>query len=87
MTQQPHPAPPTAPPAAVYQTCIVFMLGYPAMGKRTIGSHLAALLDGVLVDNQLIYGPWSSCSAGTASRCCRRRSGSASFPSARPCSG
>ena len=40
-----------------YQTCIVFMLGYPAMGKRTVGEQLAALLDGVLVDNQLIYRP------------------------------
>ena len=57
MTQQPHPAPSTASSTAVYETCVVFMLGYPAMGKRTIGSHLAALLDGVLVDNQLIYRP------------------------------
>jgi hypothetical protein len=40
-----------------YQTCVVFMLGYPAMGKRTVGGHLATLLDGVLVDNQLIYRP------------------------------
>lgn len=40
-----------------YETCIVFMLGYPAMGKRTVGGHLATLLDGVLVDNQLIYRP------------------------------
>jgi hypothetical protein len=40
-----------------YPTCIVFMLGYPAMGKRTVGHHLATLLDGVLVDNQLLYRP------------------------------
>ena len=33
------------------------MLGYPAMGKRTIGSQLATLLDGVLVDNALINRP------------------------------
>jgi hypothetical protein len=36
---------------------MVFMLGYPGMGKRTIGSHLATLLDGVLVDNALINRP------------------------------
>ncbi|GAA1854562.1 hypothetical protein GCM10009714_39620 [Microlunatus capsulatus] len=35
----------------------MLMLGYPGMGKRTIGSHLTALLDGVLVDNQLINRP------------------------------
>lgn len=40
-----------------YETCIVFMLGYPGMGKRTIGGHLATLLDGVLVDNALINRP------------------------------
>lgn len=33
------------------------MLGYPGMGKRTIGARLAAMLDGVLVDNQLINRP------------------------------
>ena len=33
------------------------MLGYPGMGKRTIGGHLAGLLDGVLVDNALINRP------------------------------
>ncbi len=33
------------------------MLGYPGMGKRTIGSELATLLDGVLVDNALINRP------------------------------
>jgi hypothetical protein len=33
------------------------MLGYPAMGKRTVGEQLAQLLDGVLVDNTLIYRP------------------------------
>jgi len=40
-----------------YETCIVFLLGYPGMGKRTVGSHLAELLDAVLVDNQLINRP------------------------------
>jgi hypothetical protein len=33
------------------------MLGYPGVGKRTVGSHLVDLLDGVLVDNQLINFP------------------------------
>jgi hypothetical protein len=36
---------------------MVFLLGYPGMGKRTVGSRLADLLDGVLVDNQLIFYP------------------------------
>jgi hypothetical protein len=36
---------------------VVFLLGYPGMGKRTVGSHLAESLDGVLVDNQLIHIP------------------------------
>lgn len=40
-----------------YPTCVVLMLGYPGMGKRTVGGHLAGLLDGVLVDNQLINRP------------------------------
>lgn len=40
-----------------FETCVVYMLGYPGMGKRTIGSHLAGLLDGVLVDNALINRP------------------------------
>ncbi|MEX1005459.1 MAG: hypothetical protein WD156_08825 [Acidimicrobiia bacterium] len=40
-----------------YETCVVFLLGYPGVGKRTVGSHLAELLDGVLVDNQLINIP------------------------------
>jgi hypothetical protein len=35
----------------------VFLLGYPRVGKRTVGSYLAELLDGVLVDNQLINIP------------------------------
>src|ERR1044071_1117502 len=38
-------------------TAVVFLLGYPGMGKRTVGSALAALLDAVLVDNQLINRP------------------------------
>jgi hypothetical protein len=40
-----------------YKTCVVFVLGYPGMGKRTVGACLANLLDGVLVDNQLINRP------------------------------
>lgn len=39
------------------RTCVVFLLGYPGVGKRTVGSHLAERLDGVLVDNQLINIP------------------------------
>ncbi len=39
------------------ETCVVFLLGYPGFGKRTVGAHLAELLDGVLVDNQLINIP------------------------------
>jgi adenylylsulfate kinase-like enzyme len=45
------------PMADGYPTCIVFLLGYPGVGKRTVGTHLATLLDGVLVDNQLINRP------------------------------
>jgi len=33
------------------------MLGSPGMGKRTVGSALAELLDGVLVDNALLHRP------------------------------
>jgi hypothetical protein len=40
-----------------YQTAIVYLLGYPGVGKRTVGLHLAEMLDGVLVDNQLINIP------------------------------
>ena len=40
-----------------FDTCIVFLLGYPGVGKRTVGSHLAEILDAVLVDNQLINIP------------------------------
>jgi hypothetical protein len=40
-----------------YETCVVFLLGWPGVGKRTVGSHLAELVDGVLVDNQLINIP------------------------------
>jgi hypothetical protein len=40
-----------------FETCTVFLLGYPGVGKRTVGSHLAALLDAVLVDNSLISIP------------------------------
>ena len=41
---------------AEYRTCIVFMLGYPAMGKRTVGAALATLVDAVLLDNARIHG-------------------------------
>ena len=40
-----------------FETCVVFLLGYPGVGKRTVGTHLAELVDGVLVDNQLINIP------------------------------
>jgi shikimate kinase len=42
---------------ASYETCVVFMLGYPGMGKRTVGGALAQELDGVLVDNALLHRP------------------------------
>jgi hypothetical protein len=45
------------PVADHFPTCVVFLLGYPGVGKRTVGTHLAELLDGVLVDNQLINLP------------------------------
>jgi hypothetical protein len=40
-----------------FETAVVFLLGYPGMGKRTVGASLAELIDGVLVDNQLINRP------------------------------
>jgi hypothetical protein len=43
--------------SGMFATCVVFMLGYPGMGKRTVGGHLAKLIDGVLVDNALINRP------------------------------
>lgn len=43
--------------AGSFETCVVYLLGYPGMGKRTVGGQLAALLDGVLVDNALINRP------------------------------
>ena len=46
-----------APSSDAFKTCVVYMLGYPGMGKRTVGGHLAELLDGVLVDNALINRP------------------------------
>lgn len=39
-----------------YETTIVFLLGYPGMGKRTVGGVLAALIDAVLLDNARIHG-------------------------------
>lgn len=44
-------------PFDAFDTCVVFMLGYPGMGKRTVGRYLAERLDGVLVDNALINRP------------------------------
>jgi hypothetical protein len=38
-------------------TCTVFMLGYPATGKRTVGGELAGLVHGVLVDNASVNRP------------------------------
>lgn len=38
-----------------YETTVVFLLGYPGMGKRTVGSALATLIDAVLVDNATIH--------------------------------
>jgi hypothetical protein len=38
-------------------TCIVFVLGHPGTGKRTVGGQLAQQLDGVLVDNALVNRP------------------------------
>jgi len=40
-----------------FDSCVVFMLGYPGMGKRTVGGHVAQQLDGVLVHNALINQP------------------------------
>lgn len=57
MTKQSTPNPRTASSSSPFETCIVFMLGYPGMGKRTVGAHLTIMLDGVLVDNQLINRP------------------------------
>ncbi|PRY18145.1 hypothetical protein [Kineococcus rhizosphaerae] len=45
------------PTAGTFDTCVVFVLGYPGMGKRTVGGHLAQQIDGVLVDNALIHRP------------------------------
>lgn len=47
----------SVPSSGTFETCVVYMLGYPGMGKRTVGGHLAKLLDGVLVDNALVNRP------------------------------
>lgn len=51
----------TSPDAPIGSTgdagCIVLMLGYPGMGKRTVGAEVARQLGGVLVDNALINRP------------------------------
>ena len=39
-----------------YDTAIVFLLGYPGVGKRTVGGALATLIDAVLLDNARIHG-------------------------------
>ncbi len=39
------------------QTYVVFLLGYPGVGKYTVGREVAKRLDAVLVDNQLINLP------------------------------
>lgn len=39
-----------------YDTAIIFLLGYPGMGKRTVGGALARLIDAVLLDNARIHG-------------------------------
>jgi hypothetical protein len=39
-----------------HDTAIVFLLGYPGMGKRTVGGALATLIDAVLLDNARIHG-------------------------------
>ena len=39
-----------------YDTAIVFLRGYPGVGKRTVGSALARLIDAVLLDNAWIHG-------------------------------
>lgn len=43
--------------AGTYETCVVYLLGYPGMGKRTVGVELTDRVDGVLVDNQLLFNP------------------------------
>ncbi len=64
MNSSPTPTPPhrdqtplAAPATSTFDTCVVFMLGYPGMGKRTVGGQLAQQLDGVLVDNALVNRP------------------------------
>lgn len=39
-----------------YDTTVVFLLGYPGTGKRTVGGALAKLVDAVLLDNSRIHG-------------------------------
>lgn len=47
MTKQSYPTS-HASSSASFETCIVLLLGYPGMGKRTIGAQLAAMLDRVV---------------------------------------
>jgi len=44
-------------PAQQQDTFIVFLLGYPGMGKRTVGAALAGSTGAVLLDNQVINRP------------------------------
>lgn len=44
-------------PVDFTKTIIVLLLGYPGVGKRTVGTALVERLNGVLVDNQLINIP------------------------------
>lgn len=52
-----HDSEQTSEAAPIADSCIVFMLGYPGTGKRTVGGQVARLLGGVLVDNALINRP------------------------------
>ena len=52
-------------PVESFPTCVVFMLGYPGMGKRTIGGHLGRSAVSIVL--------CSSCSAASYCRRCRPR--------------
>lgn len=49
--------PRTDPGATTFDTCVVFVLGHPGTGKRTVGGHLTRQLGGVLVDDALVNRP------------------------------
>ncbi len=67
----------------VADSYVVFLLGYPAVGKRTVGSHLAERLHGVLVDNSLTHIPLLTLFKWDGKFCSRRRSGNALTESGR----